>query len=46
MSHDDGRFPDESRDRREQADYDPIEANVDMPFERTEELLASMEDLT
>lgn len=46
-SEDDGRFLNELRDYREQADYDhdPIEADVDALSERAEEFVASMEDL-
>lgn len=40
----DGRFLNELHDYREQADYDhdPIEANVDDLFERTEEFVADI----
>ncbi len=44
-SESDGRFLNELRDYREQADYDhdPIEADVDELFERAEEFVATME---
>ena len=43
----DGRFLNELRDLREQADYDhdPIETDVDELFERTEEFVADMNAL-
>ena len=43
----DGRFLNELRDYREQADYDhdPIEANIGELFERAEEFVADMEAL-
>lgn len=46
-SKNDGRFLNELRDLREQADYDhePVEADVDELFERTEEFVADMESL-
>lgn len=47
-TREDGRFLNDLRDLRQQADYrhDPIEVDVDELFERTKAFVAKMHDLT